>query len=72
MERIKTKYYNLIIIHPHSGKVSRSVITKLLKRESNAYFGQNPDNKARWIGKWYGETVILQDVNNKISIYKII
>lgn len=56
-DREKTNYKGLIIIHPHSGMVSRSVVKTRLKN----YFGsisRIPDNGF----------AILDDVNNEIKV----
>jgi len=68
MSRIKTQFHGLTIVHPHSGKVSRSVVATLIKHQANGYLGQSDKQNAEYIAKWEGSTVVLEDVNYQIKI----
>jgi len=76
-----TQFHNLTIVHPHSGKVSRSVIQTLLIHEAKAFNTGFTDQRtrserardaAKYIASYNpGKTIHLKDVNNNIQIDRI-
>ncbi len=65
---IKTTFYGLTIVHPHSGKVSRSVIERLIRHYANGYLGQTSAQNAEYLIKNGDNYIVLKDINGKICI----
>ncbi len=66
--RIKTIFHGVEIVHPHSGKVSRSVISRCIKHLANGYNGETDVQNIANLKKWeFVGCIVLSDVNGKIS-----
>ena len=65
-----SKFYGLNIIHPHSGKASRAIISRVVKHEVKGYInGKNDKENAQHLINTYGiATLVLKDHNNIISL----
>jgi hypothetical protein len=61
-----SKFFNLTVIHPHSGRVNRSVISRIIKHLSNGYLNSDKEN-ANYLAKYSeGTQLIVEDVNYQI------
>lgn len=65
-----TKFHSLTIIHPHSGKVSRSKVATLIKHRAKGYNSTDKEN-ADYLSQYGENVVILKDENGKISIDRV-
>ncbi len=58
--------FGLLVVHPHSGKINRSVIETIIRHKSAGYDSTTLEN-VEYLKKYTNEYLILRDVNNKIS-----
>lgn len=65
--REKTKFHGLTIVHPHSGKVSRSEVKTIVKHLSNGYNRESDKQNAEKLLKYGEGVIILDDVNGSIT-----
>jgi len=63
-----TTFYGLNIVHPHSGKVSRSVVSRIVKHAANGYFRQSDEQNAMHLLNYGEKTIVLKDHNGKIEL----
>jgi hypothetical protein len=62
-----TKFFELTVIHPESGKVNRSVISRIIRNLSNGYNNSDKEN-VKYLRKFDpANTLVLSDVNYQIK-----
>jgi hypothetical protein len=65
----KSIYYGILVIHPHSGEISRPVIANRLKHYTSEY-GKSEKEVANFFKKWNPyEYLVFEDVNYKINMH---